>query len=275
MARLELLNPNLSACCLSAEPPSFSPRAPKAVLHDWVNAPMSGTWPLPVPQNLAVGVDQRVAGLRQLQDRGRVHRGVRVVATGAERGRARHDLEARARRVAGVDRPVEQRLARVVAVPRVDLVELVPVEGGVGVRVEGRVGGHRQDRAGLRVERDHGAGLAGRLERRVRRLLGLGVDGQLHARALLLLAGDQVDQVAHGELRVGSLQQLVVGELDAGRAVQRVVAGHRRVQRAVRVVPLVFVDALDRLRLGDRDPVGGANRAALVLVLLVERADVA
>src|SRR5215472_2830141 len=135
-----------------------------------------------------------------------------------------------------------------------------------------------QNRTGARADRHHGRRMPRADERAVGGLLGRRADGQLHGGALLLLAGQQRGEVVHGEPRVGAGQQAVLGVLDAGSAVDGVVAGDRGVGRPLRVVALEGVGPLDRHRLGDLE-VGavaiGDDRAALVGELLVEAADVA
>ena len=161
------------------------------------------------------------------------------------------------------------------------------VEDAQLVRVVARVRGHRQDRAGGRVERDHPAdllnavdGLArqGRLEPRVSGLLCLGVDRELDRRALLGLVGDHVDEVAERELIACPGEQGVLRALDAGRVVgrlrgreDRVVAGDRRVHRAVGVAALELeaVVVIGRLTARDRDAVGGHDVAPLDLAVVV------
>src|SRR6202042_2526 len=98
-------------------------------------------------------------------------------------------------------------------------------------------------------------------------------------RAQLGLPGDQADEVVHLQRRRSAGQVVVLGRLDAGRAVDGVIAGNRRVKRAVGVEALVD-PGMPLGQPGFRDlgvaaVSGGQDGAALVLELLVEDADVA
>ena len=93
--------------------------------------------------------------------------------------------------------------------------------------------------------------------------------------ALRVLPGEDGVELVEELLVRGAAQVVVERALDAGVAlIQGEVSGDRRVQRALRVDPLVLVRVVDRHRLGDRLPVD-QDRPALGREARVEGAHVA
>ena len=163
-----------------------------------------------------------------------------VTSLNVEPGRQRHD-----------ERPVEQRLARVVVVGVVGLADRRRVVAAELVGVERRRRRHREDRAGARVDRDDRAGAA--REPVVRRLLRLRVEREPDRAALDAATGEQLLHAVDEEAVVGAGEHGVLGALDAGGAVdERVEAGGRRVERAVGVAAQVLELVVGRDRRRDR-----------------------
>ena len=255
------------------------PSSPNAVLQDMPEGLDDRR--VAVAADLAAVVDQLVA-VRQRQRL--VGAGTSVLGFGdharRERGRARDDLEGRAGRIGLLDGPVQQRLRRVRAAAGCrSCSSCVPskVVSSFGLNVGYDASARMAPVLGLDRHRRGRVAAVG-CQRLVGGVLRGRADGQLDGRALLLLAGQQAVKLCTASRGSVPGEQAVLGLLDAGLAVDRVVAGDRRVDLALRVVALVDVGALDQLRLGDLE-VGavavGEDRAALVGELLVEDPDVA
>src|SRR5690606_18443762 len=101
------------------------------------------------------------------------------------------------------------------------------------------------------------------------------VDGELDRAALRVLAGDEVDQPADEQAVVVAGEDVVLGPLQRGAAVEvRVVAGQRRVHGRVRVLTQERVLAVHGDRPGDRGVVGEQDGPPFTGVLVEQDATV-
>ena len=227
--------------------PIALPISQKTALIECSNACRKSTEPNALGPALVAEVLHLLAVLDAvaLVDEARVDR----VLARVERGRARHDLEGRARRVEAVGGAVQQRRGR--AAGGADVVD--PREVALDqVRVVGRPRGHHQHLPGARVERDHRAALARELLHR--HALRARLDRQPDVVALDRRAADLVERRLEdgAEVRVRAGQVVVQRRLEPrARARLRRVADEVREEAALRVaaqVELLAADLLDPVR---------------------------
>ena len=179
------------------------------------------------------------------------------VAPPCQRGRGGDHFERGTGRVGLRDRPVDQRVVGVVPQPLPGLRLHVGIVRRQQVGVIGRRRHQRQNLAGGRFQGDDGA-LAGRptaalLHRVPAGLLDARVDRGVDVAAARVATGEEVGQPAAEQPLVGSVEQQVLGALQAGAGIpQRVEAGDRCVHRGVGIHPQEAEAAVGGHRVGQQ-----------------------